>query len=85
LFLIDGVAKGSLKDNHGTAIRHREPIRFWVKVAIWSLFYMFAIAWNIGFALQERNKEITRQPAVGESQSFGSVPIPIQVAAGSRR
>ena len=53
LFLIDGVKKGQLTDNHGTAIRHRTPFRFWSKVGIWSAFYMFAIVWCFGFAMLE--------------------------------
>lgn len=57
LFLIQGVIAGELTDNHGTAIRRQAPIRFWAKVSFWSVFYLFAIAWCIGFALQEQRKE----------------------------
>ena len=86
LFLIDGVKKGQLTDNHGTAIRHQTPVRFWGKVCIWSAFYLFAIVWCIGFAMQERRREMTEPdgPANG-SQPVRSETHSTSSAAGSRR
>jgi hypothetical protein len=55
-FLIKGITDGQLTDNHGTAFRLKTPLRFWGKVTIWSVAYIFAMIWAIGFALQENNK-----------------------------
>lgn len=79
LFLIDGVEKGQLTDNLGTAIRHQTPIRFWGKVSLWSAFYLFAIAWCIGFAMQERSKEMT------ESSRAQYENLPIRPEANGAR
>ena len=55
-FLIDGVVKGTITDNHGTAVRAEAPIRFWVKIGIWTLGYLFAAFFPVGYALQERHR-----------------------------
>jgi hypothetical protein len=52
--ILEGIYKGHVSDNQGTAVRSKSPVRFWGKMAIWSLFYVFAAAFPIGFALQER-------------------------------
>ena len=59
LFLVSGISNGTLTDNHGTAVRCTMPARFWGKATIWFLAYIFAIAWSIGFAVQEKNREKT--------------------------
>ena len=67
LYLIEGIQKGRLSDNHGTAIRSETPARFWAKIAIWSLGYLFAASWCIGFALQEQarlNQSAKPVPAI---------------------
>ena len=58
-FILDGVFGGSFSDNYGTASRSKSPIRFWGKIGIWSLFYILAAAFPIGFALQERDRATT--------------------------
>jgi hypothetical protein len=55
--ILDALFSGSASDNHGTALRSRSPMRFWGKIGIWSLFYLFAAAFPIGFAIQERGKQ----------------------------
>jgi len=72
-YLIQGFENGELTDNHGTAIRRQTPVRFWSKVSIWSGAYIFAIAWCIGFAVQEQRK-INSEPraAADKTKSFGS-------------
>lgn len=55
-FLIDGVVKGAITDNHGTAVRAKAPLRFWLKIGIWSLAYIFAACFPVGYALQERHR-----------------------------
>jgi hypothetical protein len=55
--LLDAIYSGKMSDNHGTAHRKRNPIRFWGKVGIWSFAYLFVTAFPIGFALQESKKE----------------------------
>ena len=57
--ILDGVFGGSFSDNYGTALRSKSPIRFWGKIGIWSLFYILAAAFPIGFALQEHEKTTT--------------------------
>ncbi len=58
-FILDGIFGGSMSDNHGTALRSKSPFRFWRKIGIWSLFYVFAAAFPIGYALQEKSKAAT--------------------------
>ena len=55
-YLIDGVVKGNITDNHGTAVRAEAPLRFWLKIGIWSLAYIFAACFPVGYALQERHR-----------------------------
>ncbi len=55
--ILDALFSGSASDNHGTALRSRSPVRFWGKIGIWSLFYLFAAAFPISFAIQERGKQ----------------------------
>src|SRR3954471_7618984 len=86
LFLIQGLEKGQLTDNHGTAIRDQTPTRFWAKVSIWSVAYLFAIMWCIGFAMQERRRETTRQDgAANGTQSIRSETNQMPSAVGSHR
>lgn len=56
-FILDGIYSGRASDNHGTAVRSKSPIRFWGKITIWSLAYLFAAASPIGVALQESEKD----------------------------
>lgn len=58
-FILDALFSGNVSDSHGTAIRRGSPIRFWSKIGIWSLFYLFAAAFPVGFAIQESNKQKT--------------------------
>lgn len=55
-FILDGVFGGTMSDNHGTALRDKSPFRFWGKIGIWSLFYLLAAGFPIGYALQESAK-----------------------------
>ncbi|QQL44559.1 hypothetical protein [Sulfuriroseicoccus oceanibius] len=55
-FIIAAIASGQISDNQGTATRTQSPLRFWSKVGLWSLFYLFAAASPIGIALQESAK-----------------------------
>jgi hypothetical protein len=67
-FILDGVFSGSMSDNHGTAVRGRSPVRFWCKIGIWSLFYVFATTFPICFAIQERDKQKATSEQVGDGQ-----------------
>ncbi len=67
-FIIEGIYKGSMSDNHGTALRSKSPVRFWGKIGIWFLFYVFATAFPIGFAMQEHSKADTEQFCSSNSQ-----------------
>lgn len=58
-FILDGIFSGSVSDNHGTAARRGSPVRFWGKIAIWSVFYLLAAAFPVGFAIQEKHKQQT--------------------------
>ncbi len=58
-YILDGIFGGSLSDNHGTALRSKAPFRFWVKLCVWSLFYIFAAAFPIAYSVQERAKVAT--------------------------
>ncbi len=55
-FILDGIFSGRFSDSGGTVGRRRSPIRFWGRIGIWSLFYLFAMAFPIGYAIQERHK-----------------------------
>ena len=59
-FLLDGLLSGVMTDNHGTAIRTRTPIRYWLKIGIWTAAYLFALLVPIGFALQEHSSRNAR-------------------------
>jgi len=78
-FILDGIFGGRMSDNHGTAQRSRTPFRFWAKVCIWSLFYLFAAAYPIAYALQERAKLVTN----GEAGEVEKVPDPQAVEKAS--
>ncbi len=56
-FILDGIFSGCLSDSGGTTTRGRTPIRFWGIIGIWSLFYIFAAVFPIGYAIQESNKQ----------------------------
>lgn len=56
-FILEGIFSGRMSDNEGTVQRDRSPIRFWGRIGIWALFYLFATAFPIGYAIQERDKE----------------------------
>ena len=64
-FILDGIFSGHMSDNHGTALRTKAPFRFWSKIGVWSIFYILAAAFPIGFALQERAKAATNSEQVG--------------------
>ena len=55
-FLINGFAKGSLKDNQGNAILASNPLRFWSKAALWIAAYIFAMVYPLGYGIQEKGK-----------------------------
>jgi hypothetical protein len=52
-FIINGINDGTMTDNSGTATRRKNPFRFWVKIFIWSLGYIFATISPLGLAFQE--------------------------------
>lgn len=58
-FTLEAVFSG----RYGSHTRSRQPIRFWGNIAIWSMFYVFAAYFPIGFAKQESAKEAERNPA----------------------
>jgi hypothetical protein len=60
--LVNGIKTGSLSDNHGTAIRSKQSIRFWGKFALWTCAYIFATSFPVGYAIQERNKGKLTEP-----------------------
>jgi hypothetical protein len=55
--ILNGLFSGKMNDTHGAAVRASSPFRFWGKIGIWSLFYLTAAAYPIGFALQESAKQ----------------------------
>ena len=67
-FILDGIFGGSMSDNHGTALRSKAPFRFWGKIGIWSLFYLFAAAFPIGYACQESARDRTNSDQGGSDQ-----------------
>ena len=60
-FILEAIFSG----RYGRHSRSGQPIRFWGNIAIWSMFYVFAAYFPIGFAKQERAKEADneKQPA----------------------
>lgn len=62
MFLIHGIYEGRLADNHGTAVRQKTPVRFWLKASVWGMGCLFALACPVVFALQERSKEKSSEP-----------------------
>lgn len=52
-FTLEAIFSG----RYGSHTRDRHPIRFWCNIAIWSMFYLFAAYFPIGYANQEREKE----------------------------
>ena len=55
-FCIHDIETGSVTDNYGTVTRSGSPFRFWTKVGVWLLFYLFAMCFPIGYAMQERDR-----------------------------
>lgn len=55
-FLLDALFTGRIQDNTGTSLRAKAPFRFWRECAIWTLAYLFALSFPVGFALQERGR-----------------------------
>lgn len=49
--------------------RSKAPIQFWGTIGIWALFYLFAAAFPIGYALQERAKQ-SREQGVAPNHSL---------------
>lgn len=47
--------------NARTISRFNAPMQFWGTICIWALFYLFAAAFPIGYALQERSKHSSGQ------------------------
>lgn len=43
-----------------TIMRGKAPMRYWGTIGIWAAAYLFAIAFPIGYAFQERAKQSTR-------------------------
>ena len=68
--LIKGICNGRISDSHGTAIRSKSPIRFWGKISVWFLFYLFATAFPIGYAIQEHNNVETEHLATQDPGEF---------------
>ncbi len=58
-FTLEAVFSGK----YGRYSRSRQPIRFWGNIAIWSMFYLLAAYFPIGFAKQESAKETEKNPA----------------------
>lgn len=71
-FILNGIFSGGFSDNQGTALRRISPFRFWGKIGIWSLFYLFAAAFPIGFAIQESRKEKSKT----EQRVISDQPLP---------
>jgi len=55
--LVEAIQRGRIADDQGSAVRSKQPIRFWLKASIWIFGYLFATWFPIGFALQESGKE----------------------------
>lgn len=68
--LLDGIFSGRITDSDGTVVRRKSPVRFWGKIGIWSLAYIFAMVFPIGYAMQERD----RQDSPSERQGDGGPP-----------
>jgi len=64
-FIIQGLTTGIMSDNHGTASRCKTPVRYWLKVWIWSSAYLFALVFPVGYALQERGRLLHPQGDAG--------------------
>jgi hypothetical protein len=58
--LIEAIKRGRIEDNHGSAVRSRQPIRFWVKTSVWIAGYAFATCFPVVFAIQESRKDTSR-------------------------
>lgn len=66
--LVQTMITGCLDDNAGPTFRHRQPLKFWLRTAIWFLGYAFAVYLPIGYALQERGKEQAKTEAVSKAK-----------------
>ena len=58
-FTLEAIFSGT----YGRYTRSRQPIRFWGNILIWSLFYLFAAYFPIGYAKQESAREPDNHPA----------------------
>lgn len=58
--LVEAIQRGRIADNQGSAVRSKQPFRFWLKAGIWILAYLFATWVPIGLALQESGKEAVK-------------------------
>ena len=77
IFLVDGFKKGRIKDRQGSADLELSPKAYWKKFTAWSLFYVIAVCWSIGYAVQESKKDIPNQALTQCRQtpaSFVSIP-----------
>ena len=60
--IVDGLCTGKMRDSSGTATKAKAPFRFWSMILLWLAAYLFAAAFPIGFALQERNRAKGQHP-----------------------
>jgi hypothetical protein len=61
---IHDVYRGKIRFRSGRIVsRVKSPIEFWFNIGIWVLFYLFAVAFPIGYSLQERSKNNSEQVA----------------------
>ena len=56
-FLVQSMRTGCLDDNAGPTFRSRQPVKFWFRILLWTLGYLFALSFPIGYARQEAGRE----------------------------
>jgi len=77
-FIMDALIGGTMTDNHGSATRRGSPIRYWLKVGFWSAAYLFAVMFPVGYALQERGRELQGPPETKLPASASLLAVPSQ-------
>ena len=75
-FIIDALIGGTMTDNRGTATRRGSPIRYWLKVGIWSAAYLFSVMFPVGYALQERGRELQAPPETNLPAPTSPLAVP---------
>lgn len=66
--LVQTFRSGCLDDNAGPTFRSRQPVKFWLRSAIWCLGYGFAVYLPIGYALQERDELKAKTEAAAKAK-----------------